>query len=181
MKNLKEQFLNHQSKRHHICIDRKIADTFRIHGFVLGCTSNFVLIHIAEDFHLDGCQILRIPDIKFIRHSSSDRVMDKIFKAEGEKKKIGLDFDIDLTNWQSIFRSLKVIGENIIVEGEDPDLDEFIIGKIKRVNPKSVSLLNFDGSGLWDEMTTSCPYDEITSMKFRCEYINIFSKYVKDK
>jgi hypothetical protein len=107
--------------------------------------------------------------------------MKRILRAEGVLAQVGLDAPVDLSSWQTAFRSLRALGENIIVEGEDPEVDEFVIGRIRRVNQKSVTMQHFDGTGLWEEGVRTCPYERTTSVKFRCEYTTVFSRHLRNR
>lgn len=170
---------SHWEKSHYIGFKRDKLEKYTLYGFVLACSSELVLIHYVHDFHLDGYQVLRVSDISGIRHSASDRTMRKILRAEGILKQVGLNHSIDLQSWPSVFRKLKLIGGNIIVEGEEPEVEEFCIGKIIRINKKTLCIRHFDGTGKWDEAFSYCPYEQITSVKFDCEYINIFSRHLR--
>ena len=179
MMNTIAKLKSHCGKPHHIGIERSNIETYKIYGFVLACSSELVLIHYFYDFHPDGYQILRISDISGIRHSASDRTMQKILRAEGILEQVGLKHPIDLRSWQSALRNLKALGESVIVEGEEPEVDKFFIGKIIRINKKTLSMRHFDGTGKWDEELSYCPYEHISSVKFDCEYVNVFSQHLR--
>lgn len=179
MMNMKAKLESHREKSNFIGIERADIETALQFGFVLGCSSELVLIHVVYDFRPDGYQILRISDISRLRHSAPDRRMRKILRAEGRLDQIDLKHPIDLRSWQSAFRSLKTLGGIIIVEGEEPEVDEFVIGKIVRINKKTLSMCHFDGTGRWDETRRSCPYGDITSIKFDCDYVNVFSRHLR--
>lgn len=178
-KNAAAKLKSHCGKPHHIGIERSDIETHKLFGFVLACSSELVLTHVVYDFHHDGYQILRISDISGIRHSASDRTMTKILRAEGILEQGSLKHPINLQSWQSALRSLKSIGKNVIVEGEEPEVDVFLIGKLIRINKKTLSMLFFDGAGKWDEELSYCPYEHISSVKFDCEYVNVFSRHLR--
>ena len=73
----------------------------------------------------------------------------------------------------------KALGRNIIVEGEQPEVDAYTIGKIIRVNKKTLSMRYFDATGRWDDELTYCPYEEITMTQFDCNYVNVFSRHLR--
>ncbi len=178
-KNAVAKLKSHCGKPHHIGIERSNIETHKLYGFVLACSSELVLIFVVYDFHPEGYQILRISDISGVRHSASDRTMQKILRAEGILEQVGLKHPINLQSWQSALRNLKTLGENVIVEGEEPEVDVFLIGKIIRINKKTLSMRYFDGTGKWDEELSYIPFEDITSVKFHCNYVNVFSRHLR--
>lgn len=88
---------------------------------------------------------------------------------------------INLTNWQTIFKSIKSIDLNVIVECENPNIDTFTIGAIVKTTKKLVHILYFNADGFIDETPTSVDYDSITKVMFDDRYINVFSKYIRHK
>lgn len=167
-------------KRTLVTVSRAIEDVENVHGFVLATSEDLVLLHEVNEFHLDGFRILRRVDIARARHSQYERYRAAILKSEKQLKNVGLSEELEIDRWESAFRSLKGIGRNLIVEAEHPEVDEFLIGKIVRVNKKSVTLRNFDALGMWDQEPRRLGYDDITSVTFDNEYVTIFSKYLRD-
>jgi hypothetical protein len=163
-------------KLQEIAIERIEIEPHNLYGFVLAYSTDLVLIHLIDDFRLDGYRILRVRDISNIKRT---KVPMRILKAEGILKHVGLASPIDLTSWESVFRDLKLIGMNIIAEDEQPGIEAFTIGKIVRVNKKSVSMRYFDATGKWDKHLTRCPYEQITRAQFDCNYVNVFSRHLK--
>ncbi len=165
--------------RRFVGITRNISDTHRMWGFVLAFTRDFVLLQDLADFYLDGYSIIRRRDISKVKCGKHEQYFEKIIKGEGLWDKVGIQETISLKNWPSVFRSLKNIGRNILVEGEDPDIDKFIIGRIIRINKKHVKMRYFDSAGKWEKGFRFAPYEEISRVSFETEYIKIFSKYLR--
>jgi len=163
-----------------VTISRDIEDVENVHGFVLAVSPRLVLLHELSDFHLDGYCILSRLDISRARSGRFERYRSAILKAERVLCGIGLKDEIDLADWESALRSLKKLGRNVIVEGERPEVDEFLIGRIQRINKKSVTMQSFDALGVWETETHRLAYDEISSVSFDNEYVNTFSKYLRD-
>ena len=168
------------SRKTLVTVYREIEDVENIHGFVLATSSRLVLLHEVTEFHLDGFCILDRGDITKARNSKFERYRAAILKAEKILSRVGLDAEIDLTDWESALRSLKKRGENVIVEGERPEVDEFLIGEILRINKKSVTMQSFDALGVWESESHRLSYKEITSVSFGNEYVTMFSKYLRD-
>ena len=172
-----EQF---QEKRSLVTITRDIEGVENLHGFVLGVSKQLVLMHEVSEFHLDGYCIMNFGDIEKIRFSKLERYRAAILKAEKVIRQVGLDDEIELSDWESALRSLKKVGRNVIAEGERPEVDEFVIGRIHRVNKKSVTMQGFDAMGQWEADTHRLAYGDITSVTFDNEYVTVFSKYLRD-
>lgn len=167
-----------REKQHQVQIKREgIAEVF-INGYVLSVSPSFVLIHNAENFLLDGYSVIRTSDITNIRSNKYERFSERVYRAEVLANQIGIDFDVALDDWQSVFRSLKKTGLNVIIEHETLENDDFYIGKLVRINKNSVSMLYFDASGKWDEAPVNISYEDITIVRFKERYIEIFSKYL---
>ncbi|MCK5707060.1 MAG: hypothetical protein KAI43_05355 [Candidatus Aureabacteria bacterium] len=147
--------------------------------YILDCSKELILGHYVDEFHLNGYAIFRLKDIKKIRCSKNDRYRNKILKKEGIWQKVGIDYSIDLSSWKTVLKILKKQGKNIQILGEEPEVDEFVIGKITKVNEKSVKVLYFDATGKWEKEPRVIPYSEITLILFEDEYVNIYSKYTR--
>ncbi len=165
----------------HVKIQRKVDSDYSIYGFVLSCSSRLVLIHEAVDFHLNGYRIIRVSDITSVRYAKCDKQMTRMFSSEGVLDEVGLIYPVNLKSWKSVFQSIRGTGLNVIVEGEEEDVDEFVIGPVVRVNDKSASVHHFDSLGKWRKKPTRCPYAEITTVQFDCEYANVWSRYLPER
>ena len=100
---------------------------------------------------------------------------------EGLVDKILNKHKIDLTNWSSILRSIKKLGFNVIIENEDPDDESFDIGPITKITDSGAYIRYFDAKGFLDTQSTKIKWDLITIVKFDTRYINIFSKYLRER
>ncbi len=130
-----------------------------------------------DDFILNGFSIRRFKDIE-----KAEYQVGKIYsmiKAERIDTKIIVP-TIDMTDWQTIFTSLKEQNRNIIVENEKAGENEysFLIGRIIKSTKTKVVMQHFDADGIWEEELYEVPYSKITSVSFDTRYINVFSKYL---
>lgn len=131
------------------------------------------------DFSLDGYSIYRFKDVKSIK--SNNNIFEEIIKSEGLIDSITIPA-VDITNWKTIFESLKIIDKNIIVEKNtiDEKNSEFIIGRIEKIYKNFAYVRNFDANGIWDNSPTKIPFTEITKITFNSRYINFFSKHLNE-
>ena len=163
-----------------VTIFRNLDDVENLEAYVVGVGSELVLLHVVEDFHLDGYCILPRAHVERARHSSLERYRGAILRAEKVRTQVGFDGEIDLDGWNGAFKSLKTLGEPIIVEDEREGSEEFVIGRIERVNKKSASIRGFDPIGRWYDDPTRFKYEDVTSLVFGSEYVTIYSKYLLD-
>lgn len=150
-------------------------------GYIVDYSKDFIILQLTDDFKAYSYLALPIAQIIDIRFNSQDKFYDKIMVWEKEIDKISLLHKIDLTNWQTIFKSIKRIGLNVIVECEHPDINTFTIGPIVKITKNLVYILYFNAAGFIDEKPTSIDYNSITKVLFDDRYINVFSKYIRHR
>lgn len=153
----------------------------RIHGYVLDFTDDFALIHQTDDFHLDGFAIVPLKTIKKVRHSEFEDMYEYIMKKENYLDELGIHYTIDLTNWQTIFKSIEGNEKFVIIECEQLWIGRFLLGKLTKAKKKKVEMLYLEANGVFDEYVTEQKYKEITIVRFDEIYINLFQKYARYK
>lgn len=146
-------------------------------GFPLASSDKLFLGLVEDDFITDGYTIRRFVDATKAR-VKSDKCYE-ILQKEGIISNIQ-NPNIDVTNWETVFKSLEQRGKNVIVEHESLDEDdgEFIIGRIVGVYKKFVYIHHFDVDGIWMDEPYKVLYSEITSVTFGSRYVDIFSRYL---
>ena len=150
-------------------------------GYIVDYSNKFVLLQTTDDFVIDGFSVFPIESITGLQSNNSDRYYDKIMNAEGLVQGIHNKHKINLSSWESIFRSIKKAGLNVIVENEDPEDNSFDIGPIIRVTNSAVSIRYFNAKGYLDDKPTSIKWRLITIVRFDEHYINTFSKYLRER
>lgn len=130
-----------------------------------------------DDFLLNGYSIRRFKDVKKVEYQGG-KILSMI-QSEKIDKQTTIP-NIDMSDWQTIFTSLKEQNKNIIVENEKAEEDEysFVIGRIVKVAKTKVIMQHFDAEGVWEEELYEIPYSKITSVSFDTRYVNVFSKYL---
>lgn len=164
-------------------ITRNVAENWDelSRGYIVDFSNDFVIIQECDDFRLLGFNILPIKDFKQIRYNNNDKYYDKIMLLENEKKNIGIKTKVDLTDWKSTFQSLRKKKKNVVVECENPKIDSFTIGPIKRISDKSVFIQYFNATGFLDEKPTKIEFKNISKIMFDDRYVDIFSKYTRER
>ena len=130
-----------------------------------------------EEFILNGFSIRRFKDVDKAEYQ--DGKILSMIQTEKISERI-LVPDIDMSDWQTIFTSLKEQNKNIIVENEKAEEDDysFVIGRIIKATKTKVVMQHFDADGIWEEELYEIPYNKITSVSFDTRYVNVFSKYL---
>jgi len=178
-----EKIRNHCENKNLIRITRTVGkEALKIsNGYIIDYSDDFVLLQETGDFLVLCYNILPINQITKIRFNKWDKYYTKIMMLEGEAEKVGIKYKIDLNNWQSIFKSIKNHLLNVIVECENPDINGFTIGPVIKTTKKLVYMQDFDPCGFLDEKPTSIDFESITRVKFDDRYINVFSKYLRQR
>lgn len=152
-------------------------------GFPLAVTEEMLLLHEIVEFHLSGYSVMSIFEIRSVRSKKAERMLEKIFEAEGLLKNVGIEEAPPINDWPELFTWFKRRNKLVQVEYFDtpePGFSDeaFAVGRITGLSARSVAILNFDPSGNWDSEATVVSYDNIKRVRFDTEYINIFSKYL---
>lgn len=151
-------------------------------GFILGMSKKFLFLQLDYDFMLDGYAIIRLDDFDSLRHSSYERTIRNIFKAEGIlATSYGFDKPLPLTSWKDILKTLKGYDLHVIIENINKDYLDFWIGEIKTVTGKSVSIHNYNPDGELDDKPKNIKFDTISIVKFGDRYSTVFRKYLKHR
>ncbi len=150
-------------------------------GYIVDYSDNFILLQETDDFEIDGYSVIPINTISDIILSNKDKYYDKIMSLEGLVDKVQNNHKIDLTSWNSILKSIRKIGLNVIIENENPDDMSFDIGPITRITESAVYIRYFNAQGFLDSESTKITWDLITNVRFDTRYINTFSKYLRKR
>ena len=154
-----------------------------IHGIPLAASEKFVVLQEIHEFHLDGYSVIPLSTVRALRAAPPEEMIERVLTGEGVFQKAGLPHELRLDSFASVFRSLKALGKNVIIEllPEDSyDMMEqgFFIGRIVGMSARSVAIRHFDAVGQWTSEPSVVPYDMIKWVTFDTEYINVFSKYL---
>lgn len=178
-----QQIKYHLDHKKYCKITRKVGDDSFEHnrGYILDCSGDFLLMQETEDFSLMGYLIFPVSTVTQVRYNNNDKYYDKIMRWEKQHELVLKKHDIDLTNWPTIFRTIKKAGFQVIIENENPDDETFDIGPIIKVSKTAVYTRYFSASGYLNSEPTTIRFDQITIVKFDDRYINVFSKYLRER
>ena len=172
-----KEVVNNSAEQRRLCRIKYDYDNNVQFGFPLLSNEKLFLCANENDFILDGYSIRCFKDVERVE-SENDKYFSML-KAEKIDASIIVP-TVDMTDWQTIFTSLKEKKLNVIVENEkaEENEDSFVIGKIIKATKTKVVMQHFDAEGVWEEELYEIPYSKITSVSFDTRYINVFSKYL---
>jgi hypothetical protein len=179
LKKIKDHFENKKYAKIFRTVGKKSVEIST--GYIVAYAADFIILQETDDFKVLGYNVLPVKQLKKIRFNKWDKYYNKIMIWEGEAEKVGINYNIDLTDWQTIFESIKSNNLNVIVQCEDPKIGGFTIGPIINTTKKVVYIQNFDPGGFLDEEPTSIDFESITKVQFDDRYINVFSKYLRNR
>ncbi|MBU0486509.1 MAG: hypothetical protein KKA07_13285 [Bacteroidetes bacterium] len=180
---IRDQISKHQKELKLAAITRKVAKGIEkvSRGYIVDRSGKLVVLQETEDFRALGFVILPVDQMKKIKSQKHDGYYDKIMELEKEKERIGMKTEIELKNWKTAFKTFQSKRINVIVECEDPKRDSFSIGPVTKVTDKGVSIRHFDAEGFLAEKPTRIKYKDITKVVFDDRYVDVFSRYVREK
>lgn len=137
---IKQQIKYHLDNRKYCKIKRKVGDdSFEYsNGYIVDNSANFLLMQETNEFKILGYLIFPISTIVQIRFNNNDRYYDKIMQWEKQVENVSKKYIIDLTNWTTIFKTIKKTGFNVIIENENPNDETFDIGPIVKTTDSAV-------------------------------------------
>jgi len=143
------------------------------HGYVVGYSADFVLLQETRWFKLPGFHIFPVSILKKIHFSNWNRRYHKIMIWRGLVETVGINYPIDLTNWESIFESLKKYSLNVTIEfnnGTTP------YSSIFKTSPQSVYIQPVESEKLTTKETTEIAFESINNIQFNTKVIHKKSK-----
>ncbi|TKK64222.1 hypothetical protein FC093_23045 [Ilyomonas limi] len=171
----------HIDKKDFIKINRTFKDREEnISGFMLAITRQFILLQVDNEFMLDGYAIIPKDRFDSIRCNNYDKTFKRIYKEEGLlDTQYGFNQSLSLKSWHELFSDLKKLDYHVVIECEDKDDPDFVIGPIKRVTKDKVGVQYYDPTGKLDDKPTTLSYDDITIIKFGDRYSTTFKRHLR--
>lgn len=148
-------------------------------GVPLDVGSELVLLALVDVDHFrpNGFGIFRLDDLSDVRSDEYERFLEGVLEGEGSPVR-GIEApDIGIADWRQVARTLAGSGELMIVEAEEAEEDEFWLGRVVDVDDDGVWLLPLGALGDWDEEAVAITFDEITQVRFRERYAEVYARY----
>ncbi|TWJ00054.1 hypothetical protein JN11_02469 [Mucilaginibacter frigoritolerans] len=139
------------------------------HGYVVGYSTDFVLLQETRWFKLTGFHIFPVSMLKKIHFSNWNRRYHKIMIWRGLVETVGINYPIDLTNWESIFESLKKYSLNVTVEFNK---GVSLYSSIVKILPQSVYIQPIESEKSITKEVTEIDFENISNIHFSTKIIH---------
>jgi len=168
-----------QNNRALVTIYRENINDTGIQGFILGYSKKLILIQYVYDFNLDGIMILQRSDITSIEADKSGIFQTQLLKDEGLYAKVDFSKKYDLKNWETVLSTISSTYHFITLEDENPDAYVFMLGRLKKMGRKKVSVHEFTCTGTWKKEVSKMSYKNISSFRAGNNYPKVYENYFK--
>jgi hypothetical protein len=112
--------------------------------------------------------------------TGGSRHFERILRLEGVEPDEKTQVDLDISTTTSILCGLKGTQEIVIFDFDYAKKKAFLyIGRVIRVNKGSAVLKTIDTDGCWDEDLATVRLDDMSGIRLRCEYIDVYSRHVR--
>ena len=142
--------------------------------YLNAANERFLLGQEENDFQLDGYHIRKVSDL--LKAEVKDDLCEQINIWNGVVDQIK-NPDMDISSWQSIFRSPELKDRLIIVQDEYRGV--FVLGTIDKVYARKVSLVSIDADGEIGDEPFVFPYSQITHVAWNTRYSENWERYLK--
>jgi hypothetical protein len=154
-----------------------------VHGFPLALSDEFLLMREERDLWLDGYYVIPLWNFKEVRAGRFERSLDRIAKREGWLRKLGKPpRGVSIDSPALLLRGLQRRGRPIIIETTGlipksrPGESVLLIGPVVKVGDDAVWIHNFSATGKWDRRPEKVRFDDIATVQFASNYINVWRR-----
>lgn len=157
-------------------IERDVADAARMHGIALDVGPELLLVALLDDFLLDGYAVLPLRDLEDVRSTDVDELHASWMRDADRLTEVAPTFEFDLSGYPGVFRSVRAAGLLVTAECEEDCCDSFVLGRVQRVNRKSVTIEYLDVRAAWDS-PVNVAYDDLTRVTFGNRYMAMLHRH----
>ncbi len=126
-----------------------------------------------KDFSLDGYDIIKFSQIKKVE--MQDGLHRTINAWKGTAEQVSPP-DVDISSWQTVFRSLSRLEGLIIIQ--DEVAEQFAMGRVRKAYKTHLIFDNVDGWGEWQD-PLEIPYPTVTRVSWATKYARTWYEYLK--
>jgi hypothetical protein len=157
-------------------INRKPLDKHPLEGFVLGVSGKLLLLHLVDGntLLLSGYAVVNLSDIRSYRIDTTfvTRALRLLARTPAAPE------GVDLTDWESVFGSLKNCCPLLMLEMERKRPGAGFVGQVARQTPRNVVVEQVNPRGKWTK-TKRFAYKDITQVTFDNGYVNALAQLVE--
>jgi len=174
---IRSQLEKHRKRDELIAIRREPLDPSWTLAFVVGLGDELMLLRDVSDLWPDGFKVVRIRDVSRIARRAGEKWCQHMLSSERLVKTKKPPFHVELAGWKSAAESISRHVSCLIIEDENPDDDRFVLGNVRRLGVKALSIRPLEPSGIWALDDVTFPYPRITAVTFDDRYSRLFGKY----
>jgi hypothetical protein len=138
-------------------------------GYVAAYSADFVLLQETRWFKLPGFHIFPVSRLKKIHFSTLNRRYHKIMVWRGLVETVGINYPIDLTNWESIFESLKKFNLSVIIEFNNSITSD---SSVIKTSSQSVYIQTIDSKNSTGKEAVEVAFESISNVQFSTKVIH---------
>jgi len=150
-------------------------------GIPLSVSRSLVAILNLDEFHFNGCRVLRLEDVVKIRRGRFETTQQRILKSTGALSDLDAFQWLRIESWRSLLQCLKDRRACVCISCGLIKVNVFAIGEINGLADKSVQLKSFDAHGQWCKPKHRIAYSDITEILFGDEYSVTFNEFMTNR
>jgi hypothetical protein len=156
-------------------VERAGIDSRAIHGFVVGISTNLLLLHrMGDRLDLDGFECVRVADVTMLRRTF--RRKEFYLKAlELKGCRAVVPEGVELGSVRDLLRSVERRYPLVVIHRELVVPDECEIGRIKLTSEATYALRMLTPEATWMHDEEVYRYGDVTRVGFDGEYENTLS------
>jgi hypothetical protein len=171
------QFAKHQKNHNLVSIHRDEIDDNAIQGFVLASSEELVVLQYVYDFNLDGLMVLRVADITEVRYTATGKFQQTLLKHEGLLERVPFGATFDLQSWRSVLSQFSREYALLILECEEGEEKDFLIGRVLKTTATGVQIRYFSGAANWADSPERFNFKNITCCQVGTNYIGVYERH----
>ena len=150
-----------------VILCRKSIDDDRLHGYVVGLSDTWVLLHFVESsmLMLDGYKAVRLGDVSHF--SVDDTFIAEYMRLRGIQSKALPD--VDVSNLSALLSGVSASFPLFMIERERVEPGIGIVGQIEKMNGRKLWINKFSAKAKWIG-TEKFKLKDITAIDFGDHY-----------
>lgn len=163
------------AQRSPVLVIRADRDSYRDEGYVIGLTSEWVVLHSLDAAHLDAVVLLRLD---LVTSAEPLHAAEFVQRAQQSLGTLPASFDCEPTDTTvGLLRRVDAAAGLICIRLELWDDFSLYIGKVRRIGRKRLDLQAISAQGTWDDHSNRWTIDDITRIEFGGRYITSLERW----
>lgn len=161
-------------------VRRRVEGVDDVDGFVMGTSTDWVLVWDCNRLMPDGFYLFRKDTIASLQRSKYHQFKEQMMERAGLLMRVGTEPDIDLTSIKTLLEWFIRTKRLCILRTENADKWWSIHCAIVGQSGGQLQLCPFDGAGRWDKVIVTGRWKSnvITSICFDGHYLRLYEKHL---